>query len=856
LDEAALEFVAPLVTLFGESWARCFYSRHWECRVAALTHLSAHAAQRLEHLAETDGTMQPQVLGELLDGSMRAVHEGLGDQNVRVYTEACLAVTSVVPAFCGAVDGRLLVAHLAPLLRQLCARMGDLKESVRTQTTQTLFRLLRPPTGNIVSPVAMAMLILRNLAPSKDGSSDGEKSGGSETPQPTANSKAAAAPIGWLCRLAALRDLTKEHTKSLVQQPGADHPGEWLRLAEGLRHSDPTVRHESARLFALICKAHLRSLGDVPQQEPGREAWVAALPKDVPAKSFSHVRRLLKLPEQVEGTGAASASGAQAAAPADSASIAAWEVPATLAAWAGCKPAIFDSLRSPKAGEEKEVLAALKALGKAAGNHEESARRGAGMGPEDAFAGICRAIQQALGSPVGADRNVFLASVELCQMAVAQLAPGLSGLDVNMGLAKTFPTLMERTSLNGAGDVKAGVASDKLVQQLARHPKVGCEAVTKMVISAVARTERPIRPLVLLGTLLSDYGLRLCAQRDIVSLLLSAVGAQLERLSGFGEGKAVADSGATDEYAEQLRPQLVGVLSTCSQFSPETVHFCMSEVEASHRRLIAGALQEAPNPKLVALGATAAEQTAAGHVAGSAVRAASRNRGASPSPAAEGGGRGACESSPLRRPAGPLPSVEAKGLQPSRSTGRLSSSASTGSLGQADASPHDSRSRRSRHSRGAEAAPVGQRGSAGSEESPHFSETSTAASTDCPPQGDSSTPPASPRQQQRRYSLPGESPGSTGGSRGMEAMQRSIRRGGSDASTRPPAPMGLSTALGGSGRLDQSWHYGADGEASGGGKRRSSDGRFSKGKENAASNDSMAGLMDVLSQLDAGRRSR
>merc|ERR1719335_129197 len=126
-------------------------------------HLSASMSHRLEEVNSPE--MAPPALGELLDGSMRAVHEGLGDQNVRVYAEACRAVTFVVPAFCGAVDGRLLVAHLAPLLRQLCARMGDSKEVVRTQTTQALFRLLRPPTGNIVSPMALAMLILRHLMP-------------------------------------------------------------------------------------------------------------------------------------------------------------------------------------------------------------------------------------------------------------------------------------------------------------------------------------------------------------------------------------------------------------------------------------------------------------------------------------------------------------------------------------------------------------------------------------------------------------------------------------------------------------------------------------------------------------------
>jgi hypothetical protein len=60
---------------------------------------------------------------------------------------------AIVPSFCGTVDGRLLVAHLAPLLRQLCARMGDSKEVVRTQTTQAMFRLLSPPTGSLTDRV-------------------------------------------------------------------------------------------------------------------------------------------------------------------------------------------------------------------------------------------------------------------------------------------------------------------------------------------------------------------------------------------------------------------------------------------------------------------------------------------------------------------------------------------------------------------------------------------------------------------------------------------------------------------------------------------------------------------------------
>lgn len=49
----------------------------------------------------------------------------------------------------------------------------------------------------------------------------------------------------------------QEYSKSIVQQPGSTNPGEWLRLADGLKHSDPYVRHESVRLYALVCKMHL-----------------------------------------------------------------------------------------------------------------------------------------------------------------------------------------------------------------------------------------------------------------------------------------------------------------------------------------------------------------------------------------------------------------------------------------------------------------------------------------------------------------------------------------------------------------------------------------------------------------------
>jgi len=841
LDEVALDFVAPLIALFGDGWTRCFYSRHWQCRVAALMHLSASMSHRLEEINAPE--MAAPALGELLDGSMRAVHEGLGDQNVRVYAEACRAVTAVVPAFCDSVDGRLLVAHLAPLLRQLCARMGDSKEVVRTQTTQSLFRLLRPPIGNIVSPVALAMLILRHLMPQKDKD---DVSGEPSSPPKSNPSSSKSAAVGWLCRLAALRDLAKEYHKTMVMQPGASHPGEWLRLKDGLAHADPTVRHESARLYTLVCKMHLRSIGDEEAQKPGREAWVAALPKDLPSKSVSQVRRLLKLPEKpantLQGGDATSPKRAEAR---PMVTPTTWDVPESLAVWAGCPLSVLAALKSPLLGDEKAILTSLRILGKAASNPEEAAKW-QGAKPEEAFAGICRAIQQVLGNETGADRRIFLSAIDLCQQAVTSLSPHVSGLDVNMNLGKTFPILLDRTSLTA--DVKIAVASDKLVQLLAKHPKVGCEAVTKMVISAVGRAERPMRPLVLLRTLLGDFGLRLCAQRDVVQLLLGAVATQLERAKGSSD-----DS----EDNESLRTQLVGVLGTVNQFSPETVHHAMAEQDASHRKLLVGALQAAPNPRLVALGASAAEQEnmeKAGHVAGSAVRALSRGRDSSPmTPKPDSRER-------MRPPPGPLPAMgEVSGserLRRSDSSGKLrrsegrlprgedgqrqpSGSPPTGGSRHAviEGSPIRRTSHRRQRSDNSNPSPVPVSG-ANDFGTSVLSEASTTASAEV----------ASPGLDESRGSrqrFPRDGNGSSSSS--------SLRWGGPDGA-RPPAPMELSTAIGngkekwrfkdGEGDINEQWRDLA--------RSGSSEGRHLKSKENS---DSLAALMDVLSQMkDAPRQ--
>lgn len=869
LDEVALDFVAPLIALFGDGWTRCFYSRQWQCRVAALTHLSASMSHRLDAVVGPE--VSPNALGELLDGAMRAVHEGLGDQNVRVYAEACLAVNHVVPAFCGAVDGRLLVAHLAPLLRQLCSRMGDSKEVVRLQTVQALFRLLRPPTGNIVSPIAIGMLILRHMAPAKEGE---------PAPRTAANDKGAR--TGWLCRIGALRDLVKEHTKNMVHQPGAMHPGEWLRLKDGLIHGDDMVRYETARLYALVCKVHLKCLGDEEAQREGREAWVAALPPvpETPPKSISQVRKLLKLPDDFcdEVTLASSlrrglnGSGKLGATSTPLPSASTWEVPMSLAIWAGCSLEVLDSLRRPAAGDEQAVAGALKALSKAVVAFAEQPKRRDAK-PEEAFAQLCRAVQQAISSAVGGDRGVFLAAVELCQLCVSQLAPALSGLDINMGLAKTIPTIMERASLSGSCDVKVGVASDKLLQQLAKHPKVGAEAVTKIVINAVSRTEKPIRPLVLLRTLLGDFGLRLCAQRDVVSLLLAAVVRQMEMRQLEKTG---SPGGAED--ADALRPQLVGVLATVNQFSPETMQHCMSEVEPAHRKLIAAALQEAPNPRLVALGATAAEQAQVQHVAGSAVRAASRDRrGQSPkpddgeSPTRSRNVQASPDGRSRRVPAGLPRGPEETEASPDSRSGRRgvpglprgpedapSRGSSSRHLG--EASPTAGSSGGREVGGGREASPRGHGSSRRNrrvfrdEPVDRSAEGSPASLADCGGSSPTDSPPA--RIGFGRHASTGSIGMTSTGSNIATEPTGSRGLGWSGGGARPalpPAPMGLSTRLSGG---DASWEFNGQAAGSSEGRRlhRTSSSEFVKGKEKST-NESLSSLMDVLSQMDT-RKSR
>ncbi|CAE7240538.1 pkbA [Symbiodinium natans] len=110
----------------------------------------------------------------------------------------------------------------------------------------------------------------------------------------------------------------------------------------------------------------------------------------------------------------------------------------------------------------------------------------------------------------------------------------------------------------------------------------------------------------------------------------------------------IAECFSRSQAADAVRPQLIGVLATSGPVVLWYVLYCLQligqnhvdgrglngalQVETSQRKLLCAALAEAPDSRLMALGAAAAEDPAV-TVAGSAVRAASRSRSRAMSPA-------------------------------------------------------------------------------------------------------------------------------------------------------------------------------------------------------------------------------
>eukprot|EP00746_Dinoflagellata_sp_MGD_P028289 gnl/MRDRNA2_/MRDRNA2_166868_c0_seq1.p1 gnl/MRDRNA2_/MRDRNA2_166868_c0~~gnl/MRDRNA2_/MRDRNA2_166868_c0_seq1.p1 ORF type:complete len:565 (+),score=116.55 gnl/MRDRNA2_/MRDRNA2_166868_c0_seq1:26-1696(+) len=350
-----------------------------------------------------------------------------------------------------------------------------------------------------------------------------------------------------------------------------------------MAHGDPTVRHASMRLFVMACKTGHKGMEDEAACTTLREKWVASLPNTLQQKIIDQVRKMLQLPDASATVNSSEGQGAgQTTAPAPS--LAQWEVPPGLVEWSGITLDRFKPLKTDP-GNCFEVLQGLLRAMKEAPKPQKI---------EEIFAALLSVVKQILSVGDSGNRMVFLGAIQLFQMAVQIFAPKISGLDVNIGLGKVFPVLLDKASFTS--DMKVAMASDKLVRLLAKHPSVGCEAVTKMVISSVARAAQPSRPLVWLHTLLSDFSGKLCGQRDIVALLVDACGAQLERL----ESKEVA---ATIKDSAQVMKQVIGVLGLCKWADSDILDGCVMEMrDATIKPLLRKAISEVPHKSNIILG--------------------------------------------------------------------------------------------------------------------------------------------------------------------------------------------------------------------------------------------------------------
>ena len=139
---------------------------------------------------------------------------------------------------------------------------------------------------------------------------------------------------------------------------------------------------------------------------------------------------------------------------------------------------------------------------------------------------------------------------------------------------------------------------------------------------------------------------------------------------------------------------------------------------------------------------------------------------------------------------------------PRAEDGHVGRSGSTRALGESSPMRRDNTSPRARRNRRSIHADSPTRTGMGNENS-HLSEASTAASTDCTAGG--ASPAASPPPRRDRPPQPPAASSTASGPFALDSSQRSVRWGG-DSPARPPAPMGLSTALS-RGAGDATWNF-------------------------------------------------
>merc|ERR1719324_2120907 len=535
IAEDARDFVQPLVDAFGDSWARCWYSPQWQLRVAALEHL----------LSKIDGSFNDLPPEDVFDAMMRVLNEGLGDQVVKVYFAAGVLLPQVLVKFTPVLDGQLIRAHVAPLLLHLMSRMGDQKEAVRSKTTQTLFAVLATGASR---PTMVAQLVLDSLM------GKGE----------TITGKGASSVHGWMCRLSVLRDLVRDYDVCT----DLDRPSHWLgALIPGVNHGAVPVRNAAIQLFVQVYKRCTSvvpaEVGDETEKEKG-QVDLNALPTQVQQKMkrvlFEDADKENQLPEEkVKEKKEKEAFGERKDA---------FRLARCLPLFARVEAAELDVLVAAASAPPPKVCAALQQLGKALEWGSMKARKEKETAlPTDleVFEGLCEVLKHAFQVD---DQSVFQASAQLCCAMLRH--SDVSSLDVHVSVGKVFPSLLAQTN---SSNHKIAMAADKTVIFLAKHPRVGNEAVARQVLAAISRTEQPQRLLGLLLRLVGEFGAYLCFQQQLVTLMFSTVAPLLLRT-----GDAAASQATRSLVAE--------LVQRCKQLQPRIAANCLRDLDGPSRQAL------------------------------------------------------------------------------------------------------------------------------------------------------------------------------------------------------------------------------------------------------------------------------
>jgi ankyrin repeat protein len=421
IAEDAKDFVQPLVDVFGDPWARCWYSPQWQLRVAALEWL-------MSKIEGSFGELPPE---DVFDACMRVLNEGLGDQVVKVYFSAGALLPQVLMKFTPVLEGQLIRAHVAPLLLHLMTRMGDQKEAVRSKTTQTLFNVLATGASR---PTMVAQLVLDSLM------GKGE----------TITGKGASSVHGWMCRLSVLRDLVRDYDVCADLK----RPQHWLgALIPGVNHGAVPVRNAAIQLFVQVYKRCTTMVETEDTEEADKEKreaelnalkeeWVKALPAQVQQKMkrvlFEDSDKENQLPEEKEEKKKKTKEDSWSSKDKEKC------LAKCLPLFARVEPAELDVLVTAASAPPVKVCAALQQLGKALewGSMKARSDREKSLPTDlEVFEGLCEVLQHAFEVD---DQSVFQASAQLCCAMLKH--SDVSSLDVHMSVGKVFPSLLGQTN--------------------------------------------------------------------------------------------------------------------------------------------------------------------------------------------------------------------------------------------------------------------------------------------------------------------------------------------------------------------------------------------------------------------------